>query len=109
MNTAFAPADTLHLTNLTKVFWPEHGYTKRDLLDYYRPIAPVMLPYLQDRPQVPHRHVDGRAGKEFFQRVCRKCPAWSRWHESPSSAASSAISICATTGPRSFGSPTSAA
>jgi DNA primase len=45
MNTAFAPTDRLHLTNLTKVFWPEHGYTKRDLLDYYRAVAPVMLPY----------------------------------------------------------------
>jgi DNA primase len=44
MNNAFAPADTLHLSNLTKVFWPEHGYTKRDLIDYYREIAPVILP-----------------------------------------------------------------
>jgi hypothetical protein len=55
---------------------PEHGYTKRDLLDYYREIAPVMLPYLVDRPQVLHRHVDGHSGKEFFQRVSRTTPSW---------------------------------
>jgi bifunctional non-homologous end joining protein LigD len=68
--------DKLCLTNLKKVFWPEHGHTKGDLLEYYRAIAPVMLPYLIDRPQVLHRHVDGHTGKEFFQRVSRKTPAW---------------------------------
>ena len=78
MTTTFAASDTLHLTNLTKVFWPEHGYTKRDLIDYYRELAPVILPYLVDRPQVLYRHVDGHAGKEFFQRVSRKCPPWVR-------------------------------
>lgn len=76
MTTTFAPDDTLTLTNLKKVFWPEAGLTKGDLLDYYRAIAPFMLPYLADRPMVLHRHVDGHAGKEFFQRVSRKCPPW---------------------------------
>jgi bifunctional non-homologous end joining protein LigD len=50
------------LTNLTKVFWPDEGYTKRDLLDYYREIAPVILPYLKDRPQVLHRQRPGCDG-----------------------------------------------
>lgn len=76
MNTIFAPDDKLHLTNLTKVFWPESGYTKGDLIAYYKEVAPVILPYLADRPQVLHRHVDGHAGKEFFQRVSRQCPPW---------------------------------
>ena len=66
----------LVLTNLKKVFWPDEGYTKRDLLDYYREIAPVILPYLKDRPQVLHRHVDGHEGKEFFQRISRGQPSW---------------------------------
>jgi bifunctional non-homologous end joining protein LigD len=74
MATNFGPDDKLVLTNLNKVFWPEHGYTKRDLLDYYQSIAPVMLPYLIDRPQVLHRHVDGHKGNEFFQRVSRTTP-----------------------------------
>jgi len=51
------------LTNRQKVFWPEEGYTKGDLLDYYRDIAPVILPHLRYRPQSMHRHVDGHQGK----------------------------------------------
>jgi len=41
---------TLVLTNRQKIFWPEHGYTKGDLLDYYRDIAPVIVQYLKGRP-----------------------------------------------------------
>src|SRR5437667_2291682 len=39
-------------SNLTKVFWPEEGYTKGDLIEYYRSMAPWLLPYLMDRPVV---------------------------------------------------------
>jgi bifunctional non-homologous end joining protein LigD len=55
-------------TNLTKVFWPDDGYTKGDLIDYYRAISPWMLPYLADRPVVLTRYPDGIAGKSFFQK-----------------------------------------
>lgn len=78
MTTTFTKDDTLILTNLSKVFWPENGFTKGDLIAYYQAIAAVILPYLKDRPQVMHRHVDGHQGKEFFQRVSRQCPAWMR-------------------------------
>ena len=54
-------------TNVKKVFWAEDGYTKGDLIDYYRRIAPWMLPYLQDRPVVLTRYPDGIAGKSFYQ------------------------------------------
>ena len=47
----FGPDDKLILTNLKKVFWPECGYTKGDLLEYYRAIAPVMVPYLAIGPR----------------------------------------------------------
>lgn len=40
----------LVLTNRQKVFWPDVGFTKGDLLDYYREIAPVIMPHLVDRP-----------------------------------------------------------
>ena len=53
----------LKLTNLDKVFWPEEGYTKGDLIDYYRAIAPWLLPYLRDRPLVLTRYPDGIDGK----------------------------------------------
>ncbi|HVD31971.1 MAG TPA: DNA ligase D, partial [Gemmatimonadales bacterium] len=55
-------------TNLTKTFWPDDGYTKGDLIDYYRAISPWMLPYLADRPVVLTRYPDGIAGKSFFQK-----------------------------------------
>ncbi len=66
------------LTNLDKVYWPEEGYTKGDLIDYYREIAPVLLPYLKDRPQSLLRHPNGITGKSFFQKdVSRQPPpAW---------------------------------
>ncbi|MFQ5889166.1 MAG: DNA ligase D [Gemmatimonadota bacterium] len=56
------------LTNPDKVFWPATGYTKRDLFDYYRSIAPYLLPYLHDRPLVLTRYPDGIEGKSFYQK-----------------------------------------
>jgi bifunctional non-homologous end joining protein LigD len=56
------------LTNVNKVFWPDEGYTKGDLLEYYRAIAPWLLPYLRDRPLVMTRFPDGIGGKSFFQK-----------------------------------------
>jgi bifunctional non-homologous end joining protein LigD len=85
MPTLKSDATTLVLTNRQKVFWPEHGYTKGDLLDYYRDIAPVMLPYLKDRPQSMHRHVDGHQGKEFWQRISRDRPPWVQTAKVPTS------------------------
>jgi bifunctional non-homologous end joining protein LigD len=67
------PARSLALTNLDKVFWPEEGLTKGDLIAYYRAIAPWLLPYLKDRPLTLVRHPDGIAGKSFFQ---KDAPAW---------------------------------
>jgi bifunctional non-homologous end joining protein LigD len=56
------------LTNLKKVFWPDDGYTKGDLVAYYRAIAPWLLPYLRNRPLVMTRYPDGIGGKSFFQK-----------------------------------------
>ncbi len=55
-------------TNLDKVFWPEAGITKGDLIDYYRSVAPWMLPFLRGRPLMLDRYPDGIAGKSFFQK-----------------------------------------
>jgi bifunctional non-homologous end joining protein LigD len=52
-------SDLPNLTNLDKVFWPEEGYTKLDLLTYYQRVAPVLLPYVVDRPQALCRRPDG--------------------------------------------------
>ncbi|REJ74671.1 MAG: DNA ligase D [Acidobacteria bacterium] len=74
-----APPPKLHLTNLDKVFWPTEGYTKGDLIDYYRAIAPRMLPFLRDRPLVMTRFPDGIDGKSFFQKHSPDfAPGWIR-------------------------------
>ena len=49
----------LKLSNLDKVFWPDEGITKGDLLAYYRDVAPVLVPHLQDRPFTMKRYPDG--------------------------------------------------
>ncbi len=55
-------------TNTKKVFWPEEGYTKGDLIDYYRAVSPWLLAYLRNRPLVMTRYPDGIGGKSFFQK-----------------------------------------
>jgi bifunctional non-homologous end joining protein LigD len=69
----------LNFTNLKKVFWPKEGYTKGDLVEYYRAIAPLLLPYLKDRPLVLTRYPDGIEGKSFFQKDAPEfVPSWVR-------------------------------
>jgi bifunctional non-homologous end joining protein LigD len=66
-------------SNLDKVFWPEQGFTKGDLIEYYRAIAPWLLPYLLDRPLVLTRYPDGISGKFFFQKDAPGfVPGWMR-------------------------------
>jgi bifunctional non-homologous end joining protein LigD len=72
-------APRLELTRLEKVFWPAEGYTKGDLIDYYRTVAPALLPYLRDRPLVLDRYPDGIEGKSFFQKNAPEfAPDWIR-------------------------------
>lgn len=67
------------LTNLKKVFWPEDRYTKGDLVQYYREIAPWLLPYLTNRPVVLTRFPDGIHGKSFYQKDAPEfAPVWFR-------------------------------
>jgi bifunctional non-homologous end joining protein LigD len=58
----------LKLSNLDKVFFPDDGITKGDLLAYYRSVAPVLLPHLQNRPFTMKRYPDGIEGGHFFQK-----------------------------------------
>jgi bifunctional non-homologous end joining protein LigD len=65
------------LSNLNKVYFPESGYTKRDLLAYYYRIADFVLPFLKDRPLVLRRYPDGIKGQAFFQKDVREgLPEW---------------------------------
>jgi bifunctional non-homologous end joining protein LigD len=58
----------LKLSNLDKLFWPDEGITKGDLLEYYAAVAPAILPHLRDRPFTMRRYPDGAFGKAFFQK-----------------------------------------
>ena len=67
----------LRLGNLDKLFWPEEGTTKGDLLAYYRADAPVLVPHLKNRPFTMKRYPDGWAGSHFFQKDAPKhMPDW---------------------------------
>ncbi len=69
----------VRFTNLKKVFWPAEGYTKGDLIAYYQAVAPLLLPYLADRPLVLTRYPDGIEGKSFFQKDAPDfVPSWVR-------------------------------
>jgi bifunctional non-homologous end joining protein LigD len=68
---------TVTLTNLNKVFFPRGGLTKRDLLQYYADVAPVLLPHLRDRAMVMKRYPNGIRGKWFFMKHAPSPrPAW---------------------------------
>ena len=72
-------AKEVKLTNLKKLFWPAEGYTKGDLVAYYERVAPLLLPYLRDRPLVLTRYPDGITGKSFYQKDAPEfAPAWVR-------------------------------
>ena len=67
------------IQNLGKVFFPEEGYTKRDVLGYYDRIAGYLLPYMQDRPVVMKRYPNGIHKPFFFQkRAGEAMPQWIR-------------------------------
>lgn len=58
----------VRLSNLAKVFWPDEGYTKGDLLAYYYNAADRMLPYLRDRPLTMKRMPNGIKGHAFYEK-----------------------------------------
>jgi bifunctional non-homologous end joining protein LigD len=67
----------VQVTNLDKVFWPELGYTKRDLLQYYADVSSALLPHLKDRAMVMKRYPNGIQGKWFFmKRTPSPRPEW---------------------------------
>jgi bifunctional non-homologous end joining protein LigD len=69
----------LKLSNLDKVLYPETGFTKGQVIDYYARIAPVLLPHLKDRPVTLRRYPHGVDGQSFYEKnVARHAPEWVR-------------------------------
>lgn len=68
---------SLSLSNRDKVLWPQDGYTKGDLVEYYRTAAPYILPELAERPLTLQRYPDGIDGQSFFEKNAPKyLPDW---------------------------------
>jgi bifunctional non-homologous end joining protein LigD len=61
-------AGSFKVSNPNKVFWPEEGYTKLDLVNFYRDVFPLLQPYVDDRILTLERCPDGMAGQCFYQK-----------------------------------------
>ncbi len=70
---------TLTLTNLGKVLYPDTGFTKAEVLDYYQRVAPALVPHIAGRPLTLKRYPEGVDGEAFFQKhVTAHRPDWIR-------------------------------
>lgn len=68
---------TLSLSNLDKVLWPRDGYTKGDLIEYYRSVSDAILPHLKARPLTLQRYPNGIDAESFFEkRLPKGVPDW---------------------------------
>lgn len=69
----------LAITNLEKILYPEAGFTKGEIIDYYARVAPVLLPHLAGRPLTRKRYPNGVDGSSFFEKNApRGTPDWVR-------------------------------
>lgn len=69
----------LIVSNLDKVLWPHDGYTKRDLIVYYRSVARWIVPYLRNRPLSMERYPNGIQAEKFWEKNApRGAPSWVR-------------------------------
>ncbi|HRW17959.1 MAG TPA: non-homologous end-joining DNA ligase [Dermatophilaceae bacterium] len=68
---------TVRVTNPDRVYFPEHGWTKRDLVDYYLAVGDGIVRALRERPTMLHRFPDGLAGAKVHQkRLPAGAPSW---------------------------------
>jgi bifunctional non-homologous end joining protein LigD len=83
----------LSLSNLDKVMYPETGFTKGQVIDYYTRIAPAVLPHLRDRPLTLKRYPNGVEGGHFYEKQCPShAPDWVR--SEPVELSSKTIRFC---------------
>jgi bifunctional non-homologous end joining protein LigD len=69
-NTIRAGSREVDVSNLDKIFYPAAGFTKGDVIDYYRAVAPVLLPHLEGRPITLKRYPNGVEGPFFYEKEC---------------------------------------
>ena len=89
----------LVVSNLDKVLYPEAGFTKAQVIDYYIRIAPVLLPHLEDRPITLKRYPDGVEGFFFYEKQCPSHrPKWVKTTKVPSKREEGHIDYCVLNG-----------
>ncbi len=69
-STVVIQGKTLELSNLNKVLYPEAGFTKAQVIDYFVRIAPALLPHLRGRPLTMKRYPEGVNGFHFYEKNC---------------------------------------
>src|SRR5687767_8139465 len=75
----------LTLSNLPKVLYPEIGFTKGEVIDYYTRVAPALIPHITDRPATRKRYPDGVDAQSFFEKNAPShTPTWVRTAVLPS-------------------------
>jgi bifunctional non-homologous end joining protein LigD len=85
----------LKVSNLPKVLYPATGFTKRDVIDYYTQISPVLLPHLRNRPISLKRYPDGVDGFFFYEKQCPSHrPDWVNTARVPSQRRAGYIDYC---------------
>ena len=83
----------ISLSNLDKVMYPEVGFTKGHVIDYYTRVAPAVLPHLRDRPLTLKRYPNGVEGGHFYEKQCPSHrPDWVR--SEPVELSSKTIQFC---------------
>jgi bifunctional non-homologous end joining protein LigD len=82
------------LTHPERVLWPEVGWTKRQMVEYYEAVAEVVLPHLRGRPLTLGRWPEGVHGKGWYQTNCRGAPSWLRTAEIPASRGGKSYRMC---------------
>jgi len=92
-NTTFFSYDKRN--RLKKVLYPDVGFTKAQVIDYYIRIAPVLLPHLHDRPITLKRYPDGVNGFFFYEKQCPSHrPSWIETTQVPSRRKEGKIDYC---------------
>lgn len=66
----------LQIKNIDKVFWPDEGYTKGDIINYYISVWPYLAPHLEGRPVSLVRYPEGIKGSFFYQKNIPDPPSW---------------------------------
>lgn len=93
--TVSVEGKTLTLSHLDKVYFPEQGITKGELIQYYTEMAPLILPHLQQSPFVMVRYPEGINGDYFYQKECpTQAPEWVTRYQDPRSKQGLTYIVC---------------